>query len=42
MDLNEKGAEFTDDDIRDEVVTMMIGVSTYSHKGVNFKWATLN
>ncbi|XP_065201589.1 cytochrome P450 4C1-like [Planococcus citri] len=30
LDLNEKGAEFTDDDIRDEVVTMMIGGSETS------------
>jgi len=27
LDLNEAGANFSDDDIRDEVVTMMIGVS---------------
>nr|QTC11262.1 cytochrome P450 380C41 [Phenacoccus solenopsis] len=30
LDLNENGAEFTDDDIRDEVVTMMIGGSETS------------
>lgn len=29
FELNEVGANFSDDDIRDEVVTMMIGVSKY-------------
>jgi len=27
FELNEAGANFSDDDIKDEVVTMMIGVS---------------
>lgn len=27
LELNEAGANFTDDELRDEVVTMMIGVS---------------
>jgi len=27
LDLNEAGANFSDEEIRDEVVTMMIGVS---------------
>jgi len=27
LELNDAGANFTDDEIRDEVVTMMIGVS---------------
>jgi cytochrome P450 family 4 len=29
LDLNDAGANFTNDEIRDEVVTMMIGVSIY-------------
>jgi len=28
LDLNEAGANFSDEELRDEVVTMMIGVST--------------
>lgn len=28
LELNEAGANFSDEELRDEVVTMMIGVST--------------
>lgn len=31
MELNDAGANFTDDEIRDEVVTMMIGVSIFEN-----------
>jgi len=31
FELNEAGANFSNDDIRDEVVTMMIGVSKYKY-----------
>lgn len=34
LDLNEAGANFSDEELRDEVVTMMIGVST-SRNSIN-------
>jgi len=34
LDLNEAGAKFSDEEIRDEVVTMMIGVSVNKNSKV--------
>jgi len=34
LDLNEAGANFSDDDIRDEVMTMMLSVSVTKNSNV--------
>jgi len=34
LDLNEAGANFSDEELRDEVVTMMIGVSVTKNSNV--------
>jgi len=40
LDLNEAGANFSDEELRDEVVTMMIGVSVT--KNINVRRQFLN
>jgi cytochrome P450 family 4 len=42
LDLNEAGANFSDEELRDEVVTMMIGVSVTKNSKVCRQFLNIN